>query len=440
MVIVSILIMDIFFGIIDSIIRVIELFWWLILPFFVFFLFWNLRMIYIRTRYVKSIEWSMFEIKVPKEILKTPKAMEQVFSSLIGTYSFGFKPVEIYVDGKVELWLSLEMVGHSAGVRFYVYAPSKFRNLIESAIYAQYPDAEIHESEDYTELLSSVLPNKVYDLWGTDFILAKENYYPIKTYSFFEETQEEKRLDPIAAISEVMSNLNEDEMLWLQFLISPTGEPSGNDWQKEGLEKIEEIAGRTAGKAKEGFGSVLYDWLRNLFWAPVEHPIWPETEEKAPAVLRFLHPAEQEVVKAISNKISKFGFETIIRFVYIDKRDSFTMANVSAVMGAFNQFRTMNLNAFKPDKRTMTLKSGWLAKFFPKYKQLFEFSRKRRLFEAYRTRRFGKYNKARPEKFSILNTEELATIYHFPAIMVEAPRLRKLEAKKGGPPAGLPIE
>ena len=435
------MIMDILLGIIDSIVRVFEYIWWLILPFFVFFLFWNLRMIYIRTRYVKSIEWSMFEIKVPKEILKTPKAMEQVFSSLIATYSFGLTSVEKYIDGKTELWLSLEMVGHAGGVRFYVYAPSKFRNLIESAIYAQYPDAEIHEAEDYTELLSSVLPNKVYDLWGTDLILAKENYYPIKTYSFFEETQEEKRLDPIAAISEVMSNLNEDEMLWLQFLISPTGEPSDNDWQKEGLEKIEEIAGRAPGKAKKGFGSVLYDWLRNLFLAPIEHPIWSDAEGNGtPATLRFLHPAEQEVVKAINNKISKFGFETIIRFVYIDKRDSFTMANVSAVMGAFSQFRTQNLNAFKPNKKTMTLKSGWLAKFFPKYKQLFEFSRKRRLFDNYRTRRFGKYNKTRQDKFSILNTEELATIYHFPAIMVEAPRLRKLEAKKAGPPSGLPIE
>ena len=227
--------MDIFFGIINSIVKVFEYVWWLILPFFVFFLCWNLYLIYIRTRYVKSIEWSMFEIKIPKEIRKTPKAMEQVFSSLIATYSFGFKPVEIYVDGKVELWLSLEMVGHAAGVHFYIYAPSKFRNLIESAIYAQYPDAEIHPAEDYTELLSPVLPNKVYDLWGTEFVLAKENYYPIKTYHFFEEAQEERRLDPIAAITEVMSNLKEDEMIWIQVLISPTGEPTGNNWQEEGL-------------------------------------------------------------------------------------------------------------------------------------------------------------------------------------------------------------
>ncbi len=99
-----------------------------------------------------------------------------------------------------------------------------------------------------------------------------------------------------------------------------------------------------------------------------------------------------------------------------------------------------NLNIFKPDKRTMTLKTGWLAYYFPIYKKLVEFSRKIKVFKSYKARRFGSYNKTRDEVFPVFNTEELATIYHFPAIMVEAPRLKRLETKKGGPPAGLPIE
>jgi hypothetical protein len=435
--------MEIFFGIIDSIVRILGLIWWLILPLFVFLIFWNLRLIYIRTRYLKTINWSIVELKIPKDILKTPKSMEQIFSEMAAIYSFGLKTVDVYAGGKVELWLSFEMVGHKDGVHFYVYFPSKFRNLLESAIYAQYPNAEIHETEDYTEFLPPILPDKTYDLWGTDFILGRENYYPIKTYPFFEEIQEEKRLDPIAAISEVMSNLNEDEMIWLQILISPTGNFPiiRNLWKEEGDEKIEEMAGRKISKAKGGIGAALSDWAKNVLWAPIENPVWPEAGKiDTSEVLRFLHPGEQEIVKAISNKISKFGFETIIRFIYIDRRDSFTQANVSAVLGAFQQFRTLNLNNLKPDKKIMTLRTGWLPTIFPRYKQLVEFSRKRRLFENYRTRRFGKYNRARQEKFSILNTEELATIYHFPAIMVEAPRLQKLEAKKGGPPAGLPIE
>jgi hypothetical protein len=433
--------MNIFFGVIDSIVRIFGYVWWLVLPLFTFFAAWHLYMIYIRLRYVQGIEWSMVELKIPQNVLKTPKAMEQIFAEMAAMYSFGMKDVEIYWDGKVEPWISWEMVGYAGGVHFYIYFPSKYRNLLESAIYAQYPEAEIHPAEDYTQLLGSVLPNKIYDLWGTSYILSKENCYPIKTYPYFEEIQEEKRVDPIAAISEVMSNLKEGEMIWLQILISPTGEQSGNFWQKEGLEKIEEIAGRSSGKTKKTLGTTISDWGRNVFWAPTELPTWPEEGEKEiPGSMKFLHPAEQEAVKAISNKISKFGFESIVRFLYIDRADSFSPANISAVMGAFHQFRIQSLNSFKPDGKTITQKTSWLAKFFPRYKQMFEFSRKRELFDAYISRRFGRYNKTRQEKFPILNTEELATVYHFPIMGVEAPRLRKLESKKGGPPAELPIE
>jgi hypothetical protein len=431
--------MEIIFGILESIIGVFNYVWWLILPLFLFPVFWNLRMRYIRTRYVKDIDWLMLEIKIPKDILKTPKAMEQVFSEMAATYSFGMKPIDIYLNGKVEPWISFEMVGHAGGVNFYIHTPSKYRNLIESAIYAQYPEAEIRQAEDYAELFGNILPNKIYDVFGAEFGLLKESYYPIKTYQYFEEPTEERRLDPIAAISEVMSNLKEGEAIWLQTLISPTGAPSGNDWQAEGVEKINEITGKkTEKEKKKGLGGALYEWLRNLFFAPVKYPDWPVlTKKEEAAALKFLNPHEQEIVKAISNKISKFGFEAVIRFVYIDRRDSFSPLNPIAVIGSFQQFGISHLNAFKPK---VAAKGGWLAHFFPKYKELAEFSLKKEIFQKYRERRFGNYNKTRAEKFSVLNTEELATVYHFPAIMVKAPRLRKVEAKKAGPPAGLPIE
>src|SRR4030042_4888050 len=103
--------MDIIIGIFDSIARIFAYVWWLVLPVFIFFIFWNLRMIYIRTRYVKSLEWTLVEGKIPPDILRTPKAMEQIFASLSATYSFGFSWVDLYIDGKVDPWISFEMVG-----------------------------------------------------------------------------------------------------------------------------------------------------------------------------------------------------------------------------------------------------------------------------------------------------------------------------------------
>ena len=169
-------------------------------------------------------------------------------------------------------------------------------------------------------------------------------------------------------------------------------------------------------------------FLRNLIKAPFTSPVWSDGEEKeGPATnIGSLTSGEKDVVAAVENKISKLGFEFAVRFVYLDKIDSFTRSNVSAVLGAFRQFNTQNLNAFKPDG-SVTTKAD-----FP-FKAQKIYYRKRRIFDAYKLRLF-------PKKFSILNIEELATIYHYPTIFVEAPTLKRLESRRGEPPAGLPIE
>ncbi len=431
------------FDILDVLGRVISAVWWFVLPIVLFIVFWNLRLIYLRTKFINGFSWTMFEVKVPKEILKTPKAMEQIFASLYSIYS-GLSSLDKYWDGKVQRWISFEMVGYGGGVYFYIRTPFtnsfNYRNLIESAIYAQYPDAEIKEVEDYTELLSSDLPNDVYDIWGTDFILARENFLPIKTYIHFEESVEERRLDPVANIVEAMSNLKEGEIIWLQFLISPLGGDAADAWKKEGEDKIAQMSGRKAAVKKSGTMSTLWDWAKNFMRAPVEHPTWPgDIKRETAPTMKFLSPDEQDMVKEISGKIAKLSFETVIRFIYIDRRDSFSPLNIAAVKGSFFQFNTQNLNAFKFGKAVVHFDSI-LARIIPRYKEMWLLYKKRKIFNAYKQRKFGKYNRIREEKFPILNIEELATIYHFPAIMVEAPSLRRLESKKGEPPAGLPIE
>lgn len=394
------------------------------MPLALFFIFRELWLFYIRTLYLGSVKWKMLEVKVPREILKTPKAMEQIFAAVHGIYPYGFRFWEKYWEGKVDPWMSFELVGYAGGVYFYIYTPSQYRNLIESAIYAQYPDAEIMESSDYTELMPSILPNQTYDFWGTDFILTKDDAYPIRTYPYFEESQEEKRLDPVAAITEVMSNLKEGESIWLQILVRPTDD----GWKKKAEELVGKLIGKKTAK-KTGFMDWLGTFLRNLLTAPFEPPTWPtgggKSDDGPANLMMFLTPGEKDVVKAVEEKISKLGFECNLRFIYIDRRDSFTRANVSAIIGALRQFNTLNLNGFRINKYTMTRANQ-------PFKELKLRLRKHRLYELYRWRAF-------PAKFFILNIEELATVYHFPTMFVESPLIRRLESKKGEPPASLPI-
>jgi hypothetical protein len=384
---------------------------WIILPVFLGAVFWTLRLYQKRIEFMNKIKWVMLEMNVPKDNIKTPKSMEQIFAALYGIYSFAISWQDKYLDGKVTEWVSLEMMGRGGGIHFYARIPETRRSLFESAVYAQYPEAEIHEAVDYVDEMPSVLPNDIWDLWGTGFVLNKDSAFPIRTYPSFEEVKEEKRVDPIANISEVMSKLKDDEMIWIQLLISPTGAPTGNDLKKMGDEQIKKIFEEKQKGATE------------------EVPI--------PGMFRLTAP-EQDVIKAMGQKIAKLAFQFSLRFVYIDKKNAFDMANAGAVLSSFQQFNTVDMNGFKTDK----LKPGYskfFGRLFPEYKKYIVNSKKRKLYDFYRKRRFGNSGKLMNEELPILNIEELATIYHFPTSVIRAPKLQTIYSRKGEPPVNLPI-
>ena len=434
--------LEILIGIGQSILQVFYSVWWLVLPLFLMFIFWDFWLYYAYVGYARKLKWVLLEIKVPTGIEKSPKAMEQVFAAVYQIYSFGIKPVEKYWGGKFrEDFMSFEIVGQSGGVHFYVRCLAGHRNLIESAIYAQYSDAEIVEAQDYRSLWSKVLPNAVYDVAGTDYQFVKDSAYPIRTYEYFEESQEEKRLDPIAAMTEVMSRLQKDEALWVQIFVRPPAED--NDWKREVQELINKIIDRKKPASPPGILGGLFQFFRNLIVAPTEYPLWPEAEksrEQSPRLLS-LTPGERESLEAIEKKMNQINFDVNLRFVYIDRRDSFTPLNVSATMSTFNQFNTYNLNSFMPKVKTFTLSPagykglvGLIAPNVKWIKKKIIWYRKRKLWDGY-MKLF--WSGGKTMRMSI---EELATIYHFPSIFAKSPLIRRVPSKKGEPPPGLPVE
>ena len=152
-------------------------------------------------------------------------------------------------------------------------------------------------------------------------------------------------------------------------------------------------------------------------------PLAVKKEEKKERV--ELSPGKQDILKAIEKSFDKLGFEAGIRFVYIGEKENFHQANVAGIAGALKQFASQNLNGFRPNLRTLTFAKG----LFKKSKL---FNRKRSIYQAVRER------KLMPVRF-VLNTEELATVFHFPDTGVKSPLLPRVEAKKGEPPIGLPL-
>ena len=415
-------------------------YWWLVVPLAALVFARDWWLIHITERYIDEIKWILLEITIPKENIKSIKAMEQVVAALHGTYSFGIKRIDRYIKGKVEDWMSLEIVGFSEGVHFFIRTPEVHKRLVESAFLSEYPDAEIVEVEkDYIERLREK-PFSDRDIFGTDFTLVKPSHFPIKTYEYFEDNTEEHLLDPLATINEVMSTLKNNEAIWLQLLIKPTGDT----WREKGQEEIDDIIGVKAAKSPSVLSSVAKDAgdiFKNLPGAMATPPIFDEgVVDVKPTPNKPPSPASQEKVKAIYNKISKNAFECVLRFIYIDDKDEFTTDNVTAVMGSLRQLGDQNLNQLAPHKPTLTT---------PRAVGLFW--RKKRLTRRKKMLMINYIHRAMPKpiyipfvdmklKTSILNTEEVATLFHPPLGLVKSQRTQAIQSRKSQAPMDLPTK
>ncbi len=419
-------------------------FWWLAIPLIIVVIIRDWWRIHIVDEYISKLDWVLLEISIPKENLRSVKAMEQVIGALHGAYSFGLRFKQRWLEGVVEDWFSLEIVGFADGVHFYIRTRLKHRKLVETAILSQYPDSEIFEVEDYVGRIKDK-PFHQKDIWGMDFKLNNQDYYPIRTYEYFEDKEEEKRIDPLATVVEVMSSLNKNEALWLQLLIRPVGD----EWRKAGEERIKEMSGQKTSSKKisatssvfKEVGDVAANLPTAIFTPPVFGEAEPVTTEKQ--MFRMRDPKEEDALKAISNKISKRAFDCILRFVYIDDREDFTDSNINAVMGALRYLGDQNLNSLGPNRKTLTTKYA-AAKYLLFLRKGKLARRKKKLLINYINREMPRPVLVTPLEgylqTSVMNTEEIATLFHPPADFVKSMKTQIIPSRKAQAPMGLPTK
>lgn len=115
-------------------------------------------------------------------------------------------------------------------------------------------------------------------------------------------------------------------------------------------------------------------------------------------------------LEAIESKCSKVGFETTIRIVVSAQTEIVGQAILSNLVSNFSQF-TSGLNNFT-NKRAW-IKQAFMIDYIYRYPPIFGAK-------------------------SILNSEELATLFHFPNKSVETPHIHWLSAKSAPAPAEIP--
>jgi hypothetical protein len=415
--------------------------WWLPAPFVfgrLFLFFWKWWRNDIFNAQNKRM---LIEIKIPKEVLKPIRAMETVLSNL---WQISYDPPdswEKWIEGKFIIPYSFEIASINGEAHFFVRFPGAVRDSVEAAIYAQYPDAEILVVDDYTKFIPQDTPNKDWDLWGADYKLLRPDAYPIKTYAKFEtehEALEEKRIDPLAQLLEAMAKTGPGEQIWVQFVARPITDKEV-PWVTEG-EKIKNELARRDEKKGNYNRPLLVDAMDVLVTGNVPGAPSTETKEIIPPEMK-LTPGERETLAAVEQKTSKLGFQSSVRFVYLGNKESFYKPRLRLPLSYFGAFTTQDLNAIVPygQPYLTKVKKSW---FLPKnlYRDRTLYYRKRRLIRNYKMRVSPAFPSSTKGTF-VLNTEELATLYHFPGKQqASAPFIQRIEAKKGEAPSELPTE
>ncbi|MCD4694058.1 hypothetical protein K8R62_01740, partial [bacterium] len=308
--------------------RVLLWFGWIPIAITLLWGFKEIWLVYRRGLWAKeNADSILLAIDIPRENRQSVKAVENLFTYIAGAHG-SINLLEKYWDGKWQLYFSFEIVSIEGYTQFLVHTPVGFRDLVESAVYSQYPDAEITEVDDYTKGYPTRYPDENYDLWGAEFILAKNDMFPIKTYPEFEhqfgKEAEEYFRDPMAALMDLNSSLGPGEQLWYQMIVIPTG----FDWPKRGDKEISKILGEKTSSDKSFTDKMfapflsLFDSLSDslLYLLGVEMEPFPEKEDDSFNMMN-LKPKESRQIEGIEAKTSKLGFECKIRMVYLAEKE-----------------------------------------------------------------------------------------------------------------------
>lgn len=381
--------------------------------------------------YDSQREFVVLALDVPRANEQTPRAIESLFAHLSGMHNDP-KKEDKWIAGEMEESIGLEIVSLGGYVQFLIHVNARFRDLVEAAIYAQYPEAEITEVEDYAMRFKGIkFPSDRFDVWGAELKLTNKQYYPIKVYHEFEDSVSGEFKDPMASLLEIMSKLTPDEQVWFQVVITP----ANNDWGDLGRDLVNKLIGskvKPRRKLLERLTDAPLDFfafLGSIFFGGAAEAA---ADANAPlSQMLHLPPGKRAVVEAVERKIGKIGFHTRVRLVYLARKHAFNKGTrSSALFGAVKQFNTLEMNGFKPNKKKMTKVYGLMKR--PRLN-----ARKNKLLRWYRLRARqyapGYYGE-------ILNIEELATLYHFPILTVKTPLLKRTEAKRAEPPISLPVE
>jgi hypothetical protein len=314
-------------------------------------------------------------------------------------------------------------------------------------------DADKDKADDKKlKIPNDALPIKTYIEYGLDDVFSLE---------------EEQKIDPLASLLQVLGSLQQGEQAWIQIVIQGSWARFDNP----------DLAKRTGDKAKpyvtwQEVGKYYIDEVVLKPWRGVIIKGQKKKEEKKDGAGKIIQEAQDEIkevmetgqknvperekarLESTERNLLKSGYDTGIRIVYLGRGAAFKGTRLGEIKGAFKQFNAANLNSFEAVNGT----DDGFDLPWQDYKDLRKINNREKMFKRYVKREFFyppemgaslalkkvvdaplvKGTLKSPE-ISVLTTEELATIFHFPSTVAQTSGLTRIEAQKAEPPANLPI-
>jgi len=285
---------------------------------------------------------------------------------------------------------SLEIVAHKSVISFYIAVPKYLREYMEQQVMAQYPEANITEVQDYNIFAPQSQVATAYLKFTRDYIL------PINTY---------RRLsvDPLNAITNALSQVKNQDGVAIQII----ARSAKKAWHYRGTKVAHAMQrGKTLNEAMAEAGSFNLAKLGGFFNGQ-------KTEaEKRNETISQPTQMQQESIKGIEEKTSRAGLDCNIRIVASASDKALAQSYLKSVADSFSQFNFYQYgNSFKVINESPN-----------------------RLALNFIYRNFKNYQKV------LLNTEELASLYHLPTPFLDTPNIHWLLARKLPPPNNLPTE
>jgi len=328
---------------------------------------------------------------------ETISKAETLYDIIASTHTEGFKS-----DFYGQRHFSFEIVAVKGFVYFYVAVPIVLVEVVQQAILSSYPDARLEEVTEHN-IFSPV--GGMDGTVGGELTLKEEYTHPIATFR-------ELKRDSMQSLLNAFSTLEKEDGAGVQILIRP----ASAEWRKQSITVADNKRGKedTTTSVTSTFTSLenwLF-WLGQVLYAPFKVPEDRQTTKTETTTQ--ISGLDQALVESIEEKTKHSGYEVVVRLVASSPTAQRSQSILNSLVATFSLFDSPGKNGFKfnPAKDIDDFVTSYIMRFFP------------------------------PENNqTVLNSIELATIFHFPDQgSVATSQLERQASKQVDGPRNIPGE